>query len=277
MKAILNKTIGPNFKAGDVIRGDYSRIKRLVNSGVATPDHSLAGMAGCMITWVIWAFLLAFAISTFWAHEIDGFKHYRLSSIWRWTIIILGIYIIIKTSTYFSNPYRPYSTYFLVFSTTIIGGVLIMAGHERSTRRYQERKSSATAAIILYSIGAIALAVAVMSIWNWNSVESIDGDAMDRMTRRDWFVWMFYAFLMLFGWSAAKIFDKDFIRRRKRFIGFVARKNVTIEYKTKALNYWRAYKATGNADKFMEKNIELIEESLAVDRNDISGDLKKKK
>ncbi len=275
MKAILNKTIGPNFRAGDVISGDSSRIRRLVHSGVATPDHSVTGMIGCIITWVVWAFILAFAVSTFWAHEVDSFKHYMLSPLWRWTLIVMGIYIIFQTSRHFLNSKTPYTVYFMSFSTTILGGLFIMAGHERATSRYQEKKASATAAIILYSVGAIAFAVAFMSIWNWNAVDSIDGEKMDRMTMKDWYVWMFYIFMMLFGWSAGKYFDRDFQKRRKRFIGFVARKNVTIEYKTKALNYWRAYKATGNADKFMEKNIELIEESLEVDRNDIINKKKK--
>lgn len=273
MKAILNKTIGPNFRAGDVIKGDYSRIKRLIDSGIVTADHSLLGMFGCFITWITWGFLMLFAISTFWSHEINGFKHAMLSPLWRWTIIVLGIYSVIKTTSQFFSALSPYTSYFMSFSTTLIGGIFIMAGHERATSRYQEKRTSATAGIILFTTGAIAFSIAFMSIWNWNSVDSATGGAYlnDSMSWQHFFTWLLWGFVMLFGWSVAKFFDKDFQHRRKRFISFIARKNITIEYKTKALTHWRAYKATGNADKFMEKNIELLEESLEVDRNQVKG------
>ncbi len=273
MKAILNKTVGPNFRAGDVIKGDYSRVRRLIDSGIATADHSMLGMFGCFLTWISWAFLMLFAMSTFWSHEIDGFDHAMLSPLWRWTILLLGLYVVIKTISQFFSASSPYISYYMSFSTTIFGGIFIMAGHERATSRYQEKRASATAGILLFTTGAIAFSIAFISIWNWNS--SNNGVFLnDRMSWHHFLVWMLWVFVMLFGWAIAKFFDKDFKHRRKRFISFLAKKNVAIEYKTKALSHWRAYKATGNADKFMEKNIELLEESLEVDRSQLKGNKK---
>lgn len=278
MRAILNKTVGPNFRAGDVIKGDYARIKRLIDTGVATSDHSMMGMFGCFLTWIIWSLILIFTISTFWEHQIDGNKVYLLSPYWRWTFIVMGIYIIIKTTMHFFNPKNPYSTYFLSFSTTIIGGIFIMAGHEKATSRYQARRTSATAAIILYSTASIATAIAILSFWNWNKIDNANGAMVNAsVTMKHIFTWLLYVTLMVFGWAAGKYFDKDYKHRRKRFIGFLVRKNVSVEYKTKALTHWRAYKATGNADQFMAKNIDLLEESLEVDRNQLLGPDKTKK
>lgn len=271
MKAILNKTVGPNFRAGDVIKGEYTRIKRLVDSGVATADHSKLGMIGCCVTWVMLSILLIFTISTFWSHEIDGFAHQNLSPLWRWTFIIASIYIIMKTLSQFYDARIPYLAYFLAFSFTIIGGILIMIGHEMATRRYQEKKTSSTAAVTLFTTGAIAFSIAFISCWNWNaSVHPETGNWFnDVTTPQDFLTWMLWVFVMCVGWSLSRFFDKDFEHRRQRFISFIKRKNATIEYKTKALNYWRAYKATGNAEKFMEKNIDLIEESLDIDRQQL--------
>lgn len=271
MRAILNKTVGPNFRAGDVIKGDYSRIKRLVDSGVATADHSIMGMIGCFLTWIIWTGILIFTFSTFWGVNIDQFRYFHLSVFWRWTFIVMGIYIIIKTTLHFYNPKNPYSTYFLSFSTTIIGGIFIMAGHEKSTSRYQSKRTSATAALMLFIIGAIATTIAFISIWNWNAVDNLNGGWFGELSWGHFFTWLTYVILMVFGWAVGKYFDRDFKHRRKRFIGFLVRKNVSVEYKTKALTHWRAYKATGNSEKFMEKNIDLLEEALEIDRNQLLG------
>lgn len=277
MKAILNKTIGPNFMAGDVIKGDYSRIKKLIDNGVATSDSSIIGMIGCAITWAMCGTIMVLTLITFWSHNIDGFKHYTLSSLWRFTILALCIYTIFKTNSQFWKGKTPYVAYFLAFITTIVGGILIMIGHERSSSRYQDRRTSSTAAIMIFSSGAIAIAIAILTTWHWNypSWGVDDGVPLSNMSLRHWLVWGLYMFVACLGYSFAKFFDINFVNRRKRFIGFLRKKNVTIEYKTKALNYWRAYKETGNADKFMEKNIELLEESLEVDRQQTLGKNKK--
>ncbi len=271
MKAILNKTVGPNFKAGDVIKGDYTRINNLVQSGIATADNSYMNMAGCIVTWVMSAIIFMIGIASFWAHEIDGFWVSYLSPLWRWTFIILPIIMVFMTITQFTNANIPYTLYFLSFATNIVGGILIMAGHEKATSRYQEKRTSSMAAIILFTTGAIAFSIAFISILNWNI------KWFNNMDVHHFVVWVIWFAVICFGSSMAKFFDKDFQNRRKRFIGFLQKKNATIEYKTKALNYWRAYKATGNSDKFMEKNIELLEETLDIDRQQVVGNKKTKK
>ena len=60
----------------------------------------------------------------------------------------------------------------------------------------------------------------------------------------------------------------DYTGRRLRYIGFIKRKNARIAYKQKAINLYKAYQKTGNADKFMEKNIELLEATLGVDQKE---------
>lgn len=273
MKAILNKTVGPNFMAGDVIVGDHARIKRLVDSGVATPDHSRLGMIGCVVTWITCSFLVLLAVASWWAHELAFFGYFTLSSLWRWTFIVLGIWTIVQTIRHFNNGKMPYIAYFMSFATNVIGGLMIMIGHERATSRYQDKKTSSTAAVILFTAGAIAFAIAFLNIWHWNHSDSgIPGANVNAEENfHNLLVWTAFWVVMVIGMSMAKYFDFDFQKRRKRFIAFLRKKNATIEYKTKALQTWRAYKATGNADKFMEKNIELIEESLDIDRQQVTG------
>lgn len=280
MRAILNKTMGPNFRAGDVIHGEYSRISRLVKSGIATADHSITGMVGCVVTWVACAALAIFAISTFWGHGI--FDHRVLSPLWRWTLISFSIWISIAAAQQFFTGQKAYTTYYLSFATNIIGGILIMVGHERATSRYQDRRTSGISAIVLYGVGSILFSMALLSILHWNGLEAsnhLGVEAFDRITWGHFFFWLLWMVIFFTGYFIARFFNKDFANRRKRFIGFVQRKNVTIEYKTKALNYWRAYKNTGNAEEFMEKNIDLIEKSLDVDRKQLlpEKDTKNKK
>lgn len=275
MRAILNKTVGPNFQAGDIIHGENHRIKKLVSSGVATADHSITGMFGCGIVWITTTLLILFSIYTFWAHKINGIDHRTLSALWRWTFIVLGIWVILKSTSQFFTGQSSYSAYYSGFIFSLLGGILIMAGHERATSRYQDRRTSSYAAIMLFGIGSICISMAIVSIVKWNIHEA--GQVNDRITWGHFTYWLIWIIIYFVGYIIAKRFDNDFAHRRKRFIGFVKRKNVTIEYKTKALNYWRAYKETGNAEQFMEKNISLIEESLDVDRAQLIQGKKNKK
>ena len=65
MRAILKKTVGPNFRAGDVIRGENYRIKRLEEKGLVTRDHSLLAMFGNIFGMVTAFALVVFSILTY--------------------------------------------------------------------------------------------------------------------------------------------------------------------------------------------------------------------
>ena len=90
-------------------------------------------------------------------------------------------------------------------------------------------------------------------------------------------IWISYILLLASGIVVSIYFDHDYSSRRKWYIGFLKNKNATIEYKTKAINAFRAYKNSGNAEEFMEKNIEILEETLEIDRQQIEPRIENKK
>ncbi len=272
MLAILQKTVGPNFKAGDVIRGENSRIKRLSNQGLVTKDHSLIGMVGSILSIVFSILLIIFVVLTSFPHITYKYLHVNFSPLWSLTFVAMSLLTIALNIKYFITGKMPYITYFLSFNNNIFGGIMIMGGHESTSSKYQPATISTTAAIILYSISAIAIADLVISNVVWNESGYFSGTSI---TWTHMFGWILYVLLMIAGIIFAIYFDVDYDKRRKRYINFLKKKNATIEYKTKALNAFRAYKMTGNADKFMEKNISILEETLDVDRKQIKNEKKK--
>ncbi len=269
MIAILKKTIGPDFRAGDIIVGENARIKKLNERGLVTLDHSLWSMAGNIISIVSSSIFLVFVIMTMMP-KLSKFIPVEFSIFWSLFFIFLSAITIIVNTMYFFKAKLPYFTYYLSFSTNIIGGIFIMAGHETTSHKYQPKTISASAAIILYTMGALNVSIAIVSNINFNL--EIFGDSFNLKTIE---IWAFYLFILFFGILISLMFDSNFSSRRKRYISFLKRKNATIEYKTKALNAYRTYLETGNSDKFLEKNIELLEQTLDIDRGTLELNEKK--
>lgn len=287
MKAILRKTIGPNFRAGDIITGQNSRIKRLNDKGIVTLDHSLIAMIGNIIS-IIFSFLvLIFSVLTIFPFiqnlTMDQFNvPLSMGWIWRITLIIISAITISINISYFLNARIPYLTYFLSFSSNIFGGIAIMAGHEKTVSKYQPPATSLGAAISLFVLGSLSFAIAVYAnILYMIMIINGDIDPNEFFSSAEEFkialLWIAYILVISSGMIIGVYFDIDYKNRRKRYIGFLKNKNATIEYKTKAVQAMRAYKNTGNSDKFLERNIELIEESLEIDRNQIERPEKNKK
>lgn len=264
MLAILQKTVGPNFKAGDVIRGDNSRIKRLEDKGIVTADHSTLGMAGSIVSFILSGIIFVVAILSFFPWFTWDPTHILLSPLWRWTLLITSSINISLNLAFFINANNPYTAYYMAFATNIFGGILVMAGHEKSVAKYQNKRTSASAAVILFVIGALSFVTAITSnvVWSVNKFN-------DHITVAHFITWLIYIILLVVGASFAVFYDFDFNKRRNRYIDFLKRKNMTIKYKTNALHAYRAYQKSGNAHKFLEKNIELLEKSLESDRQQI--------
>lgn len=272
MLAILNKTIGPNFKAGDVIRGENSRIKKLRNQDLVTMDHSLIGMSGSIITFILCGLFAFLVVVSMFPHEVNLGDHTIFSWPWKISLLLLLFFTVWKAITQFNNGLNPYSSYFLSFITNIFGGVFIMAGHETSSSRYQDKTVSSTAAVSLYTIGALCIAVFLVSTIMWNT-----GKFGDNITTAHIILWILWWILVIIGYIVGLYFDRDYKQRRQRFIAFLKKKNATIEYKTKAAAAMRAYKNTGNADMFVDRNLELITESLNIDRQQVEDQKNQKK
>ena len=267
MLAILKKTVGPNFRAGDIIKGDNSRIKRLNKKGLVTLDHSFIAMMGNIFSIVFASLFVIFILLTHfnWMYR---YIPVHFSFVWEMTFFSLGVLTIFINIAYFLNAKIPYVAYFLSFTMNIFGGIAIMAGHEKTSSRYQPSSISAPAAVILFTIASLLLSVAVIVNVNYNSDHGI---FVAKSWLRNFVSWLFFVLLFISGIIIAAAYDINYSLRRKRYIAFLKRKNATIEYKTKALNAYRAYQKSGNADKFMEKNIELLEKTLNIDREQIVG------
>ena len=263
MIAILKKTVGPNFRAGDVITGEHSRIKRLNQRGLVTLDHSLLAMFGNIFSIILSTLFMFFIMITHFKW-MQRYIPVNFTIVWQMTFLFLSSITIMINIAYFLNAKIPYLAYFLSFTTNIFGGIAIMIGHEKNSSRYQPSTISASAAVILFTIGALLLSLAIFTNVNWN---------LEIFVYKRWMMnfisWLFFNLLLISGIVISIFYDVNYSSRRKRYISFLKRKNATIEYKTKALNAYRAYQKSGNADKFMEKNIELLEETLNIDRQQI--------
>lgn len=265
MKAILQKTVNKSFKAGDVIVAENYRIKRLNEKGIATPDHSLLAMAGNIFSIIFAGLLMAVIIVSYLPTPTHYTSWVHFDFWWALTLIIVSAITILFNIAFFINAQIPYITYYMSFNMNILGGIMIMAGHERARHKYQPVTSSSLAAVLLYTIGALVM---IFGLWG-NVYTSVSYHNNETSFVVSFVTWLIYIILIIVGVVIAIVFDIDFQRRRRRYIAFLQRKNVMVEYKTKALNAYRAYQKTGNSDEFMKQNILFLEESLNVDRAQI--------
>jgi hypothetical protein len=56
------------------------------------------------------------------------------------------------------------------------------------------------------------------------------------------------------------------MKRRRRFINFLVKQNIKVEYRTKMLNSYRSYLNTGNAEKLLNQNVEVLSDVLHENR-----------
>ncbi len=271
MKAILRKTVSSDFQAGDVIRGENSRITRLRDNGLVIMDHSILGMIGSIITFVLSTALLIFLVLTFFP-EIDRYLKFTIPLYWSITLFILLFIIIFLNIAFFLNGNIPYVTYFLNFGTNIIGGIFVMSGHEKASSKYQPNTISSSAAVVLYTLGALSLILLVVGIVNYNTEIFYENIWWKNIT-----IWIFYILLVTTGSFIGVLYDLNYQNRRRRFINFLRKKNAIVKYKEKALNTYKAYQKTGNADEFMKKNILFLEETLGIDQKQLEDEIKESK
>ncbi len=266
MKAILTQTIGPSHKAGDVVKGQNVKIQRLISKGVATPDHSVMGMTGALVTWLISGIIILFSVMSFWPQELMGNpSHYMLSALWRWTLIIFPFLTITVALLQFYNAKNPYVAYFLATSLTFVGGLMIWAGHEKATSRYQDKRMSGLAALFLMPIGIICFVLMLVSTLGWNSSDP----AADIIDNTHFIIWTVFMVLIMIGIAIGTFFDNDFQARRKRFIDFLRRKNTSIEYKDRAIKALRVFKSTKNQENFNARIIDIFEHTMEQDMRDV--------
>ncbi len=267
MKAILTQTIGPHHRAGDVVKSSNTKIKRLVDKGVATTDHSVIGMFGSVITWVVASFIMLVATMAIFPDSklvfgvIGGSS---LSSLWIWTLIIFPFLAIIVALTQFYNAKNPYIAYFLATSISLFGGILIMIGHENATSRYQDKRMSGLASLLLIPLGVVTFIIMSTQLFNF-------GEAGEPtfVGTKEFVTWTIYVVLVMIGVSIAIFFDSDFLHRRRRFIEFLQRKNTAIEYKDKALKALKVFKQTHNQESFNERMVDIFEHTMEQDMKDV--------
>lgn len=279
MKAILTQTIGPSHKAGDVVQGQNSKIKKLIEKGVATPDHSMIGMVGSIVTWIICGVIIASALFSFFHKDIEiafgiTYKHYVHSSLWRWTLFLFPFLAIVLSLTQFFNSKNPYVAYFLAMSLTFVGGLLIFIGHERAANRYQDKRMSGLAALLLMPMAIISFLIMVITCLAWNAT---GGGHSDEISTTHFTLWVLFMMLILVGVLFGLFFDNDFINRRRRFIEFLKRKNTSIEYKDRALKALRVFKSTQNQENFNARIIDIFEHTMEQDMKDVLEITGKKK
>ncbi len=268
MKAILTQTIGPHHKAGDVVKSSNKKIQRLIDRGVATADHSLLGMWGSVVTWIVASFIMLMAVTAFFpdSRMVFGiFGGLQLPALWMWTLLVFPFLTIVVALSQFYNAKNPYIAYFLATSISLFGGLMIMVGHENASGRYQDKRMSGLAALFLMPLGAIAFIIMSTSVLAWNG-NSANPSFMDT---KHFITWTFYVVILLVGVSIAIFFDSDFLHRRKRFIEFLQRKNTAVEYKARALKALKVFKQTNNQNSFNERMIDIFEHTLEKDMKDV--------
>ncbi len=269
MKAILTQTIGPHHRAGDVVKSSNSKIKRLVDKGVATTDHSVIGMFGSVLSWVVASMIMLIATMSMFPDSKLVFGMIggsTLSPLWVWTLIIFPFLTIIVALMQFYNAKNPYIAYFLATAITLFGGLLIMVGHERATSRYQDKRMSSLASLFLIPLGVLAF---IIMLTQTISFGVVDDPMANLVGTKEFAIWTLYVVILMVGVSIAIFFDSDFLHRRRRFIEFLQRKNTAVEYKDKALKALKVFKQTHNQESFNERMVDIFEHTIEQDMKDV--------
>ena len=260
MRAILKKTVSPNFRAGDILKGENDKIKNLVRKNIAVLDSSLLAYWGLWISVISNLFLMSFLvfISLPISHNYIPLK---IPFIWGAMLSFLASISIMMNISYFYNIKAPYVTCFLMSLINPIAGIMFLVGNERVSASYNPKTMSISAVMFTTTMVILTFASALLSIIDFNIIlfPNIPGFATMIMFP----IWT--AFLVI-GFMGSGAYDIDFMRRRKRFITFLAKQNTKIEYRTKALNAYRAYLNTGNAEKLVKDNVDILSETLHESR-----------
>lgn len=280
MHAILKKTVGPNFKAGDIVKGDHSRITRLIDQKIAIRDNSLGtkiatlfstGLSISIVSFMI--FMLTGTISKMMNFDFfntpTGILGFEMPLTWGILLMSTNIFSIFWNLRYFFNNKVPYATITSAMASNLIGGILIHIMHEKNAKVFMGRTITVGASLSQYTLGFIIFGSAVWGVVNFNIDLYTINTFMD-----EWLMFILYASLYAVAMASGRIFDIIYRDTRLRYITFLRKQNSKIEYKTKALNLMKAYDRTGNADTFLEKNIDLLEAALDVTRRNYEDDEK---
>ncbi len=270
MKAILTQTIGPHHKAGDVVRSSNTKIKRLIDKGVATEDHSVMGMVGSLVVWVVAAVIMFLTLVSLFpdVSQVFPFVAPGMSPLWHWTLVLFPFIAVIVALTQYYNAKNPYIAYFLGISISFIGGLLIMVGHEKACNKYQDKRMSGLAALFLVPLGVLSFLIMSFTLFFWSGWNGTT----------HFLIWTVYMVILMIGISIAIFFDSDFLHRRRRFIEFLQRKNTAVEYKDKALKALRVFRETHNQESFNDRIIDIFEHTMEQDMRDVlaaTGQIKK--
>lgn len=280
MYAILKKTVGPNFRAGDIVKGDNARITRLVDQKLAIRDNSLgtkiATLFSTMISISIFSFMIFMLTGTIskmigfdFFNTPTGLLGFEMPLTWGILLTATNMFSIFWNLRYFFNKKVPYATITSAMASNLIGGIFMHIMHEKNAKVFMGRAITTGAAISQYILGLLTFGTAVWGIVNFNTDLYTVNAFMD-----EWLMFISHVVLYFVALSAARVFDIFYRDTRLRYITFLKKQNSKIEYKTKALNLMKAYDRTGNADIFLEKNIDLLEAALGVTRTNYEDDEK---
>ncbi len=263
MRAILKKTVSPNFKAGDVLSGDNARIKNLVSKNIAVLDSSLLSY------WAIWISIvtniLVIGFLVFLSIPISSqFLHFSMPLIWRIVLLIMAINSILLNIAYYRNVKAPYVTFVIMFLLNPIAGIMFLVGHERVAASYNPKTMAISADMFVSTMVILAFSVSLLALLDSILILYPDIPGFTN-------TWMFTLWIMfiVIGVLGAVAFDVDYMKRRKRFIMFIAKQNTKVEYRTKALNNYRSYLNTGNSEQLLKDNAEIMSDALHENRLEI--------
>ena len=260
MRAILKKTVSSNFRAGDILNGESTQIQNLVRKNIAVLDSSLLSY------WCLWISIISniIVISFLVFMSIPIAPHFvnlEIPVIWRVVIIIFAIKSIMMNAAYFYNVKAPYITFFLMSLINPIAGILFLIGHEKVAASYNPKTMTIPSNMFTIIMSILSFSSFFLSIIDYNII--LFPNTPKFATLIMFPIWVCFIVIGIMGSIA---FDIDYMLRRKRFITFITKQNTKIEYRTKALNAYRAYLNTGNAEKLLKDNVDIMSETLHENR-----------
>ncbi len=263
MRAILKKTISPNFRAGDVLSGDNARIKNLASKNIAVLDSSLLSYTAIwfsIVTNILWIGFLVFLSIPISSHYLN----FSLPLIWRVVLLIIAINSILLNVAYFRNVKAPYVSFVLMFLLNPIAGIMFLVGHEKMAASYNPKTMTIAADMFVSILVILASTTALLALLDSIYILYPDIPGFSNT----WMFTLWIAFIIV-GVLGSIAFDIDYMKRRKRFIMFITKQNTRIEYRTKALNNYRSYLNTGNSEKLLKNNAEIMSDALHENRLEI--------
>lgn len=238
MKFILTKTVGPNFRTGDLVVSSRARVKELVYSNIAIPEQTLLGLIGCIITCISCLVLFAFGFASFWELQLDVPLEF-LSPLWRWTFMLMSLITFFKVISWYRFNKRTHSAIVFAFVFSFFGGIFILMSHLKTSEKFFHRDEFAQILITLVVIGSICIIMSLLSMAHWLSVDN-SGQAHTNTEVNFWgfLFWTLYFFVFIVATKVAKHFDKKLKDRKEKYIKACKEKNEYVNTSIKKLNTW---------------------------------------